>query len=682
MTLRAIIEAQRGTLLLWMPLALALGIGGYFGLPWEPEFSHYFLALVATAVPALGLLFWRREMSATSIFIALIAIGFIAAGHAANRKSEPVLSFRYFGPVEGRIIAIDRSSGDAARITLDQVVLERVSPHRTPALVRISLLFPTPFVTPMPGQRVILTASLSPPEGPVEPGGFDFQRFAWFLRLGAVGYARTPMLEVAAPDTAGWRMKVFALRTQFANGIRARLPGQKGAFLAAILTGDRSGVDPDVLKSLRASNLAHLLAISGLHMGLLTGFVFAAIRYGLALLPRIGLRLPAKKIAAICAFCAAIAYLVLSGSNVATQRAFIMVAVMLLAVLLDRRALTLRSVALAAVIVLMLRPESLIEAGFQMSFAATTALVSVFAVLSDTQVLQPSAKWMSRYGRGAVTLFISSAVAGAATAPVSAFHFNQIAQYGLLANLASVPIMGSVIMPCAVVAILLAPVGLDMPAWTIAGWGMDWILMVSDWVGNLSHSQRQIVKPDNMVLPIFAFGAYILVALRGRIRLCGLAPACLALALWGTTDRPTLLVSANGRVIGLATKEGRVVNQDRGNSFIVKSWLENDGDAAQQADAVLRKGLVSREKGSEFTLVGTKVAYLWDKSLTTPDLTFLCQRNKLVIVPQVALAAPVGCTVIDKTALRELGSIAVTEGADGLRLTGARKVTGTRLWSR
>ncbi|MCE8459442.1 ComEC/Rec2 family competence protein, partial [Rhodovulum sulfidophilum] len=213
----------------------------------------------------------------------------------------------------------------------------------------------------------------------------------------------------------------------------------------------------DTIQALRDSNLAHLLAISGLHMGLLTGVIFAALRFALALWPRLALRLPVKKIAAAGALAVGAVYLALSGGNVATERAFIMVAAVLGAVMADRRALTLRAVALAALIVLVLTPESLTQAGFQMSFAATTALIAVFAALRD----RPEGGWRPpRWAQGVLAVVISSAVAGAATAPFGAAHFNQVSQFGLLANLASVPLMGLLVMPAAVAAACLAPFGL------------------------------------------------------------------------------------------------------------------------------------------------------------------------------------------------------------------------------
>ncbi|MWD30278.1 DUF4131 domain-containing protein, partial [Aquicoccus sp. SCR17] len=276
---------------------------------------------------------------------ALVALGLALAGARTHQVAGPVLEGRYYGPIQGRIVAIDRSASDALRLTLDRVVLRDRGPERTPRRLRVSLhggaavRADLPGGRPEPGAVAILTGHLSPPGGPVEPGGFDFRRHAWFLKLGAVGYTRTPVLRWQGPGR-GWRPMLHRLRLDLSARIQQALPGRRGAFAAAVLTGDRSGMDRPTLEALRRSNLAHLLAISGLHMGLLAGFVFAALRLAQAAVPRWCDRAPVKKIAALGALLAAAGYLALSGGNVATQRAFVMAAVALGAVLADRRALS------------------------------------------------------------------------------------------------------------------------------------------------------------------------------------------------------------------------------------------------------------------------------------------------------------------------------------------------------
>lgn len=289
-------RAQRGALFGWIPVCLAIGIGIYFQLAFEPttlQLGRVALAGLFLAAFAKGLPEPARPFAAAGM---LICLGVLLAAGRAHSVAGPVVEFRYYGAVEGRIVAIDRSGSDALRLTLDRVVLNRVTPARTPTRVRITLHGDrSNDITPEPGLRVMLTGHLSPPAGPVEPGGFEFQRHAWFVRLGAVGYARTPLMGVSEPMGG---LGVFRLRMAASARIQAVLEGDAGGFAAAITTGDRSAISQAALDDLRASNLAHLLAISGLHMGLMTGVLFAALRIGLALVPPLVLRVPARSIAA------------------------------------------------------------------------------------------------------------------------------------------------------------------------------------------------------------------------------------------------------------------------------------------------------------------------------------------------------------------------------------------------
>jgi competence protein ComEC len=619
-----------------------------------------------SAVRAVPICTWHP----LAIGVVAICAGFVLAGYRAHAVAGPVLGFRYYGPVEGRVVALDRSWSNAPRITLDRVVLDDTDPARVPGRVRIALHGDPGPVTPRPGERVAVTAWLSPPAGPVEPGGYDFRRHAWFQGLGAVGYARSPLVRIEPAGGGGPALRLFALRMEIADWLRRALPGREGAFAAAIVVGDRSGLDRPALDALRASNLAHLLAISGLHMGLLTGTVFGAIRLFLALIPPLALRLPAKKIAAAAALAAGLAYLLLSGAAVATERAFIMAAVILGAVLLDLRAITLRAVALAAILVLAIRPETLTGPGFQMSFAATTALVAAFAGLRDWGMRRAEAGRAYRlpaWARGVAAVAISSAVAGAATAPIAAAHFNQIAQYGLLANLASVPVMGLVVMPALLLALMLWPLGLAGPALAVAGLGIGWILGVAETVAGWPAATRPIVKPPGEVLPLLAFGLLFALLWRGRARLAGLGLGLVALVLWQGAARPDLLVSADGKLLGAMTEAGRALDRARGNGFVAEAWLENDGDAAAQETAAARRAAPS--------LHVIRV----ERDAGPAALADACRHADVVIVE--GRAAGDACLVIDAALRARLGAIAVRCGADGLVVSGADAVAGRRLWA-
>ena len=663
--MRANLALQRGHSVNWVTVGLGIGVAGYFAARSEPSLAHW--AIVCGGIGLSGVLavVWRGAR-VVWIGIALILFGFLIAGVRANAVAAPQLGFRYYGPIEGRIVQIDRSQSDAVRLTLDHVVLENLAPDRTPARIRVSLHGNQGWIDPVPGLVVILTGHLSPPSGPVEPGGFDFRLSAWFDQLGAVGYTRTPVLALD-DDPSG--LAIDVLRMRVGDHIRSRLTGDSGAFAAAILTGDRSSIDAEVVEGLRATNLAHLLAISGLHMGLLTGVVFAAMRMGAALWPAVALRLPVKKIAAVAALCVGAFYLLLSGRAVATERAFIMIAVMFVAVLLDRRAVTLRAVAFAATIVILTRPEEIAGPGFQMSFAATTALVAVFGAMRGRGYLLPRAL------RGVGAVFLSSLVAGLATAPFSAAHFNQFSHYGLIANLMAVPVMGIVVMPAVVLTVVLTPFGLDWIGLWLMEQGIGWILWVSATVAGWPNAVGYVVSPPPLVLPVLAFGAVFVVLWQGHWRWGGIVPVVIGLALWSGGERPALLVSDTGGLLGVMTDNGRSLSRGTGDSFAAEAWLRDDGDGVSQEVSAARGG---------FNVVGrtyrTEVAG-WDVLLvrgkTALDQLEGCDGADIVVTNQRdQVDRP--CEVFDLQRLQHSGSVAIMP--DG-QLKTDRQVTGERLWN-
>ena len=662
--------AQRGHLFPWVPVLFGCGIGLYFSLRFEPAVPVLVAAgLAGTAVLAAHR-FLPEHLAPLAIAVAMTGLGFAAAGARTHLVAQPQIGFRYYGPVEGRIVDIDRSASDALRLTLDRVVLRRMAPGDTPARVRISLHGEQGFIDPQPGQTVILTGHLSPPGGAVEPGGFDFRRHAWFLELGAVGYTRTPVLLLEPSRGGQW---IFRARMALSRQVQSRLTGETGAFAAAIMTGDRSALGQDTIDNLRVTNLAHLLAISGLHMGLLAGFVFASTRLLLLVVPHTRHYWPGKKIAAGVALMAAAGYLALSGGNVATQRAFVMAAVMLVAVMLDRRALSLRAVAMAALIVLLLRPEALLGPGFQMSFAATVALVTVFGALRDKGVERGAPGW----ARPVIAVVVSSATASLATAPVAMAHFNILSHYGLLANLISVPVMGMLIMPAAVVAALLIPLGLDWIALSVMGVGLDWILGVADRLGHWEGAVGHIVAPPFPALALMATGGLFLCLWQGRSRIAGLAPVALAVLLWTGADRPDLLIADTGGLVGVMTPQGRALSKPKGAGFHAEIWLENDGQGGgQEGAARLWPGGTSGPRVSA-DLPGLRVTHLRGKRAVT---AFSGCEGQEIVVSSTDMPAVPGCEVFDPRRLRDTGAVALWLTDTGPRIVTAAQ-SGRRLWT-
>ncbi len=500
-TIPELLAAERERWPLFLPVGVGAGIAGYFALPREP--SPWLGAAVCAL--ALGLVLaairqahGRRHISWQPLLLAGLALGAVGLGFGAATfrtlaVEAPVLAFR-LGPVtvSGQVIKVEppalrTASGGGLpkgpRLTLKRVRVSRLESAETPARVRIRMRGAADVV---PGDWISAKAILLPPPSPSAPGAFDFPRHAFFQHLGAVGFAVgrlehiEPPAEGAAPSFRLWLSK---LRQKIYRRIVGSLKGTSGTVAAALMTGERGAIPADVLEAMRASGLAHLLAISGLHIGLVTGVLFFGIRGTLAAFPSVTLRFAIKKWAAIGALTGALAYLLVTGATVPTQRAFLMVALVLAAIVLDRTAISMRLVAWAALIVLLISPESLLGASFQMSFAAVIALVAAYELARA-----PFRRWRAREGWWRLPLLylvgvgLTTLVASAATAPFVVYHFNRFAAFGLAANLVAVPITALWIMPWAVLGYLLMPLGLEGWALTPMGWGIEAMIAVARWV--------------------------------------------------------------------------------------------------------------------------------------------------------------------------------------------------------
>ncbi|MEM8591337.1 MAG: ComEC/Rec2 family competence protein, partial [Pseudomonadota bacterium] len=335
------------------------------------------------------------------------------------------------------------------------------------------------------------------------------------------------------------------------------------------------------------------------------------------------------------------------------------------AVLCGRRALTLRAIAVAALIVLVLQPEALLGPGFQMSFAATTALVVTFRWLSDHDTFG-----MPRWLRPAFAVFVSSAVAGAATAPFAAAHFNIVSHYGLIANVLSVPVMGAIVMPAAVLAAVLSLIGLAAPALWIMGKGLEWILFVAETVAEAEGAVGRIPAPGPEVLPLLALGSLALILWRGRERWAGLAPVAAAIVLWLLSDRPDLLISPSGGLMGVLQAEGRALSKPRGDGFVAASWLENDADSANQAEAH------GRGQGASISLGGMSFLHLTGAKARDASCS-----GTAILVLNAAPSDTLPCEAITPDTLRDTGAIAYRLQDEALEKVTAREVTGRRLWN-
>ncbi|MEM9210921.1 MAG: ComEC/Rec2 family competence protein [Pseudomonadota bacterium] len=661
MTWQDVLAEQAGRALLWFVAAFGAGAAIYFGVPHEPSVSALTFACVAGSVALWQARDWALM---PAILLAGVCFGFSLTGTRAHIVAAPKLVETYRGPVEGVVRSIDQSFSGAPRVWLTHPSIPNTR-QPPPRHIRVTFSDATD-VPARIGDRIQVDAVLSAPSPKSDPSGYDFQRAAWFMGLGAVGYSHSAP-EVIGKSSGGVAIMIERTRRHLALYFDMVFEARVAGIVKALLIGDKSGIEKSDIDALRDANLAHLLAISGLHMGLMTALVFGIIRLPMVLFVRtVDARLT-KKIAAAGALVIGVIYLALSGFGVATQRAFIMVGVMLLAIMCDRPAISLRSLGLSGLALLLFQPEMILHAGFQMSFAATSALIVGF------EAFRP---WLQTARNpivnALIAIVISSLLAGLATAPVAAFHFNRVPFYGLPANLLTVPLMGLIIMPSLMAGLVFDLIHLGDPFFWIASQGILWILNVADHVSELQGSTTVVPSIMPASFALLAGGWTFIILWRGLWRWAGGLPIAASVLLALFSERPDILVSDKSGAVAIMTSEGRAVNRDRSSKFEIEQWLENDGLGQDQAGsaALWPSGMVSHFGNDIIVYSSSKKDGLWVD----------CLKGTIVIAPKFDTRLSGECTAITRPDLETYGAFAVWLKQDGPDI---RPITPkSRLWSR
>jgi competence protein ComEC len=551
------LAAERDRWILWAPVAVLLGILLYFSLGFEP---WPWAGLVWLAVAAAGALLARADAwRMAAIGLALVGFGLAVAQAGAHFAAAPVLE-REIGPrmVTGTIEAVEtRTSG--TRIVLSDPEIPGLASEAMPAKVRITVR--THGETPEPGLRASILAVLRPPSPPVWPGGFDFARRAFFDCIGGVGYAVGPLRHDAAAETgSGWHAWVDSLRQTATRRIMAALDPPTGAVAAALLTGQRSAVPEATLDTIRRAGLAHLLAISGLHLGLVAAVLFVGFRAAAAAVEPLALRYPIKSWAALFALAGTFCYLLLSGATVPTQRAFIMTAIVLVALIIKRDPFSMRLVAVAALAVMIIAPVSVLGPSFQMSFAAVVALIAVYEAIRERWPRwRAASSWFQRLLLYIAGLAVTTVIANLATAGFVLAQFNRWAVYGVGANMLAVPLTAFWVMPWGLLALALMPFGLEAAALVPMGWGIDAVLVVADWTASRPGAVLRVPSPPAWLPALFGFGLVWLCLWRTRLRWWGVVPMAAAVLVWTGTREPDVLVSGDAALVAVRDRAGDLV---------------------------------------------------------------------------------------------------------------------------
>ncbi len=558
--------AQWDRVLLWTPVAFGLGAAAYLGLKREPSLT----LAVAVAAVCLAVAIVTRLLSTSRLWLtatgmtAMAACGFLVAKLHSDAVAAPIVPAGLgVVSVEGWVVDVETPSERGPRVLIAPVRISRLAPDATPTRIRIVLPASPlgPEATPAPGTPIRVETLLDPPPGPAAPGAYDFARDAWFEGIGGVGLAmQSP--EAAVLDPPPWplrfEMAVNALRWSVARNLAADIaaamgPNDGGAagLAVAVTTSHQDWLAADHRDDLRGSGLAHMLAIAGLHTAAVSGFAFFAFRLAIAAWPWLAVRVPGKKVAAAAGLIVVAGYLLLSGAHPPARRAAITASVAFFAILVDRRAISLHSLALAALLILLIEPDVVLQPGFEMSFCATASLVALAEIWRRAPrasglpwpiaAIQSARDW-------AIAMIMVSFVAGAATGPFAIQHFNRVANYGVFANLTADFLASAVLMPALALCLVAQAVGLGhaaAPLYSLAGWAARSVIWLGHVFASAPGAAMTLASAPQVALAISYLGIVFACLWRGRLRWIGL-PMAAAVALWPRPAPPAAWIAADG----------------------------------------------------------------------------------------------------------------------------------------
>lgn len=673
-------------------MAFGGGCAVYFGLRvepplWPPGLAALVVSAAWLAARRAGL---RRRWTLPLMLLACFALGLACARLRTGATAAPIApAMSRPTVIEGWVVDVDSPGAAGPRVVIAPVRVRGLAPEATPVRLRATVRGEAPG----PGEAVRLFAVLNPPPAPASPGAYDFGRNAFFQRMGGVAFAVGETRPAWLPEApAGLRrtMAINGLRYDLARRIVARLGPRTGGVAAAMTTGHEAWLDPAEVDRMRDSGLAHILSISGLHMAVVGGFAFFLFRLLVAAWPWLALRVSGKKVAAWGGLLAVGTYLVVSGAPPPAERAAITAAIAFVAVLLDRQAISMHALAVAALVVLALQPEAIVTPGFQMSFAATAALVALVEAW-PRRPKEISAPWpillVQRSGAWLGAAVLASLVAGAATGPFAMQHFNRTAMYGLLANLTVAPISDFVVMPMLALGALLEPLGLGAPFLWAAGQGIGATLDVGGWVAGLPGAVRTVASAPDVALPVAFLGVLFCCLWRGPLRWLGFPFAC-AVLLWPRPPAPAIWIGDGATQAAFVHERTAVVVRPGVRQFAVDVWSRRRG-----VQAVERPGEAwscSRFACAPATPESGPVALWWGRRPPGPaQLEALCRSAPVVGVRAELGVLPSACEgrlVLDGVDWARGGAVELWRDgqpeANRWRAKWVSEARGDRPWSR
>ncbi|HVF95220.1 MAG TPA: ComEC/Rec2 family competence protein [Sphingomonas sp.] len=655
-----VLEAERDQLALWLPVAFGAGIAAWFVLPDAFAWSAALLAALGCAAAAAAVRPGTRLRQAVMLLALTAAAGLALIWWRAEQVAAPVLA----GPAIVRFAArVERVEPLAAR-DLVRLTLAPVAGTALPTRVRLNLATADVPARLAPGATVSLRGRLVPPPQPGVPGAYDFARVAWFAGIGATGRGFAPVTLVAGgSDDRGVRARLTA-------HINRRIDGSEGGIAGALATGDDGAIAEADAEAMRRAGLAHLLSVSGLHITAAVAATMLVVTRLLALSPWLALNARLPFVAALAGAGAAIGYTLLTGSEVPTIRSCVAALLVLAALALGREAMTLRLVAVGAIVVLVAWPEALAGPSFQLSFAAITAIVAIHDHPRIKALFAPHDEvWSRRLLRGVAALLLTGVVVEVALMPIAVFHFHKAGIYGAAANIVAIPLTTFVIMPLEAAALALDLAGMGAPLWWLTEHAIALLLALAHLVAAAPGSVAALPAMPGSAFAAMVAGGLWLALWRTRWRRAGVVPLA-AGALWALlTPAPDILVTGDGRHVAVRTAAGLAILRDRAGDYTRSMLAENggaDGEPlllAEQPDARCSRDLCLVDlvrSDRRWRVLALRSGY----AVPMPALLAACRDADLVVSER---RLPRRCTPrwlrLDRAVLRETGGVAISLAA-------------------
>jgi competence protein ComEC len=678
---RAVAALEDQVWIVWAPVLLGAGILAWFLIP-DLAGRRIVLALAAAVALAGGALAGRRGLLLACAG-GLVALGLVAADFRARTVAAPMLYHRQAAaPVTGTLIEMEGRQGGARTRLL---ILRDAGPDTPPVRVAVTLAIPPPDWL-QPGVRLTVPAVLGPPPPPMLPSGHDAMRRAFFDRVSATGRATGPPEQVAterAPPGAGAWMG--GLRLGIAHTLETVIGGEAGAVATALVTGSQGQIAPDVLEAMRVAGLVHLLTVSGFHVGVVSTGAFMLVRWSLALWPWLALRVNLRAVAALAAGLSGTAYAIVSGGDVPAVRAAIIAWVVALAVALGRNPLSIRLLALAAFLILLIRPEVLLGPSFQLSFAAVLSLILLAGSRPGRQILAPRSTDapLQRLGRWVLALAASGLVVELVLTPIAVTHFGRSGLYGMLANMAAIPLTAFLVMPLLALTLVAVPLGAGPAVALLLRPALDALIgigtTVAAWPGALMTTAS---VPLSAQLAALA-GGLMLALFTGPLRLFGMIPLGAALLLFATAKHPDILVSPDGTHVGIVRGETLHMLRATRGGFAERVFMEASNSARLARIDALPGARCTRDLCLVIFDGETPLRLLAIRSSRRLDLTMLtqaCAAADVVVAPR---RLPDACTprwlLLDREALKATGALTIDSRTRRIDSVGAR--SGDHPWS-